>query len=59
MSVTSKDDTLFQFQGNLGRTELWPTASTTKEVAFGVPGVYGYQVNLLAPWLETLFIKSW
>lgn len=45
-SVASDDGkTVFQFQGNLGRIPVWRRASITREVAFGVPGAYGYQVN--------------
>ena len=35
---------MFQLQGRLGKVTRWPHASTTKALAFGIPGVYAYQV---------------
>lgn len=46
MGVTFEGNQVFQFQGRLG-PRGWP-ASTTIALAFGVPGVYGYQASFLA-----------
>ncbi len=44
MKAASQGKDIFQLQGRLGKIPVWPDASTTKSLAFGIPGEYSYQV---------------